>query len=440
MLGVGDYPYFFFLTRYKVQFGLAIDLYTYQKVGAKFILTNKHCIIADEAGLGKSAQALAAISKTKSKALLIVPAFLKKNWEAEVKKCAPHLTVKAYYTKAQMKPTDHDIVIISYSQLKHAFKVSYKRTFVVFDEVHYIKSPNAQRTVSAHELIESMKPEYVVGLSATPVMNRVSEFYTVAGICSYRKMPWKYDILRDFNYWQFCEEFSHKREFEINGRRIRKFEGTRNIDKLKLYLRGKYLRRKATRVLSLPPLREKEVLVNYKIKDEELTAEWENHKEGLTGHISTGKLSSALAKAEFTAEYVRGLHAEIKNPILVFTDHPGVCERIASLCPKFRTAIIDGGVASERRFEVVKAFQNGSVDILIATIGSCSTGFNITKTNQVVFNDLSWTSANNYQALRRVHRIGQTKDTLAHYILGSAVDILISKALRIKERDLKEIL
>ncbi len=420
---------------------LAATLYPYQETGVTFIHTNKHVIIGDEPGLGKTIQALAAISKTGLKALIVVPAYLKRNWEAECENFVPHLTVKVYHTPKGMCPTDHDIVIISYSQLAHAFKVVRGRKFIVFDEVHYIKSPKAQRTTLAHELVEGSRPEYMVGLSGTPVKNRVSEWYTVLGICSYRPRPWRLDILRDFDYWKFCNEFSHKKEFTVKGRRITKFSGTRNIPLLKTYLQGKYLRRVSKGLIDLPPIIAKDVIVNYKDStDTVLKDAWEAHVNKVQGHTSSGKRDAALSTVKFTTEYVRNLFEETGEPILVFTDHPDVTTAIAEGLKKLRCATITGATPVAKRHTTIDWFQEGRIDVLLATIGSCSTGFNITRTNQVVFNDLSWTPADNFQAVKRVNRIGQGRTTFAHYVSGSKISLVINKNLREKERDLGKLL
>jgi len=416
------------------------ELHEYQKEGVDFILRNKHIILGDSAGCGKSPQALSVLLKTNLKAVIVVPAYLRKNWQAECEKFIPWKTVKVYSSTGGMKTTDHDIVIVSYSQLAHVFKVATNRKIIVFDEVHYIKGPNAQRTVNAHDLVKSGNFEYVIGLSATPVKGKVSDWYTVMGICSYRQRPWKFDILRDFDHWSFCDKFSNKKQFRINGRTITKFTGTRNIPLLKQYLKGKYLRRLASKVLDLPPLLDKEVIVNYKAStDSKIKELWDEHINGVKGHVSSVKRDAAIAKVKFTAEYITNLRNEIDQPIIVFTNHPKVCEELKKKI-KGRVGIIDGQVDANKRFDIVDEFQNGKLDFLLATVGAASTGFNITKTSHVVFNDLAWNEEDNYQATCRVYRIGQTKTTVVHYILGSKTDLLISKVLRTKNAVSKKIL
>jgi len=58
----------------------------------------------------------------------------------------------------------------------------------------------------------------------------------------------------------------------------------------------------------------------------------------------------------------------------------------------------------------------------------------------MVFNDLSWVPAQNAQAEKRFHRIGQEHKCVVHRILGSPEDTLIVKQLTDKMLVLKEAL
>jgi len=422
----------------KITKGLEAEVYDITMDGSfpSFVADG---VVVHNCGIGKSVQSLYAASLTGKKILVVCPSYLKKNWQAEIDKFFPNTTCKMYKSTRSMCPTDHHIVIISYSQLAHGFKVIRGRDVVIFDEVHYLKSPTAQRTEYAHALLDDHKPEYMFGLSGTPIKNRIGEFYTVLGLCSYRARAWEMDVMRDFGHWEFQKEFSHASQLRINGRTITKFSGTRNIPKLKQYLKGKYLRRKAEDILELPPLIEKEVIVDFK-ETSEFKSEWQEFMAGKGGHISSAKRDVAIFKAKFTAEYVKNLRDDTGKPVLVFTDHPDVTEFIKRTIPKYKCAVITGATPMDMRHRIIDDFQNGVYDFLLATIGSASTGFNITATSNVVFNDMAWVGADNYQAYKRVHRIGQSKTVVVHYILGGKIDLLISRALRTKDRDLKKIL
>jgi SNF2 family DNA or RNA helicase len=242
--------------------------------------------------------------------------------------------------------------------------------------------------------------------------------------------------MRDFNYWKFCKEFCHSTDISIKGRTVTKYFGVKNLDKLKKYLRGKYLRRNSEDILELPDIIFKEVILDVK-EVKGLEEEWKTFSGGIP--ISTAKKESAISKAPKTAEYVREL-LDTGLKVLVFTDHPDVGDIISETLIGYRVGISSGKVNALNRQGLIDSFQAGKLDVLVATIGSSSTGFNITSTNHVVFNDISWVDADNYQAIKRVHRIGQKNRVIVHYLLGGAIDAMILKAVKSKKNTLLEVL
>src|SRR5262245_16545516 len=59
-------------------------LYPFQVAGARFLSERRFAFLADDAGLGKTTQALAAIREIDCQALVLAPMPLKNVWEAEI--------------------------------------------------------------------------------------------------------------------------------------------------------------------------------------------------------------------------------------------------------------------------------------------------------------------------------------------------------------------
>ena len=76
------------------------DLFPHQKAGVAYLATAKRALLADEPGLGKTAQAIRALKKLKDQgedvfpAMIVCPNTLKKNWEREFKKWWPDVSVQ----------------------------------------------------------------------------------------------------------------------------------------------------------------------------------------------------------------------------------------------------------------------------------------------------------------------------------------------------------
>ena len=65
------------------------DLFPHQRAGVKFLATARRALLADEPGLGKTAQAIRALKELQAQgndvfpALIVCPNTLKKNWKRE---------------------------------------------------------------------------------------------------------------------------------------------------------------------------------------------------------------------------------------------------------------------------------------------------------------------------------------------------------------------
>jgi SWI/SNF-related matrix-associated actin-dependent regulator of chromatin subfamily A3 len=72
---------------------------------------------------------------------------------------------------------------------------------------------------------------------------------------------------------------------------------------------------------------------------------------------------------------------------------------------------IDGTMPARRRDESLHALENDDdTTIMLASLGVCAVGLNLTSANQIILSDSWWAPAIEDQAVDRVHRLGQTKD------------------------------
>ena len=162
--------------------GLKMELYPFQKVGVEFLVNNNgKAILADQMGLGKSAQALAYLVHAKVNSTLIVcPASMKYVWLGEVEKWTK---LKAFVIDSRSELTIQDfhenqIAIINYDILKKFFEFLDTVHFdcMVLDESTYIKSPSTIRTKLVKALATKIASKIL--LSGTPIENRVIEIFT----------------------------------------------------------------------------------------------------------------------------------------------------------------------------------------------------------------------------------------------------------------------
>lgn len=409
----------------------------FQEEGIKFLFSAPYCILGDEMGLGKTFQALAKICNHKFykslKTVIICPAYLRGNWGREIEKLTKFEKVGSNKNFDQYDYLEKTIYVSSYSKLKDIRGLFQKADYVVADEAHYLKNVDSKRSMYFHRYVYEEMPKSLTLMTGTPVENRAVEWYSLFKLINYEPGNPRCDaFIKKFpTKWAYFDHFSNKVKFEVNGRTVVKYKGERNVQNVRHIQRGRYLRRLAEECLDLPDIIIKDVLVSHR-DDDNLEQEWSDFVSFNKSIDSAAKASSALAKVPFTAKYVQNLYDELGEPIIVFTDHVQSGEELSKLlgCP-----FISGATPTERRSVLADEFQKGKHPILVATIGSFSTGYTLTISSNGVFNDESWVPGRNAQARKRIHRIGQNKKCVIHRIFGSFQDLKISKMLEEKEKE-----
>ena len=104
------------------------DLFPHQRAGVKFLSTAKRALLADEPGLGKTAQAIRALKKIQDDggepfpALVICPNTLKKNWKREFAKWWPGVKVQVITGTATQRrkqfDEEADVYVINWESLR----------------------------------------------------------------------------------------------------------------------------------------------------------------------------------------------------------------------------------------------------------------------------------------------------------------------------------
>ena len=356
-------------------------------------------------GLGKTLQAIEVIKRTGLKTLVVCPASLRLTWRAELEK---------FGTGTE------DVTIIGYSELtKLDSFIGFD--LIICDEVHYLKNLDALRTQAFHQLLWDNKPERFIGLTGTAIKNRIPEYYSILRLAyATQRLP---SILRD--YWDFCRHFCNVTQFKVRGRMVTKFEGHRNVEELKELRDRVYLRRKASDVLNLPPILRKDIILNDEAIDHDLLQAWNSNSKAFI----TYKKNSAKIKVPHTVKYVKDLLEAGEGPVLVYSDHVDPAEKIAEGLKKYRVGVITGSTPMKVRHDLVTALQEGRLDVLSATIGALSEGVTLTRSQNLVFNDLSFVPGDIAQVEKRIHRIGQEGACTIHRMIWGKLDLHIGREL-----------
>jgi SNF2 family DNA or RNA helicase len=414
----------------------------YQRKTVDYGIKNPYSIFALKMGLGKSYCGAAVAVETKSRCLIVCPAYLRLKWKAEIEKFYPGSIVSLFKSDKQFYPLwDTDFAIISYNSVSKAEIFFEWADLVIWDEAHNLKTMTTIRTEFAHKYVFENSIKRNLLLTGTPIQNRVYEFYSLIALCNYDPGKKGSEFLGRFpSYVDFANHFSHLKEFEMyrKGRtvRIQQWEGHKNLDELHdKYLKDCYIFF-GDEALGLQKPVEIQVPVSYE-NDPKLMQEFEAFVRGGEANsvASDVKAKAALAKVPFTAEYVQNI-LDQGEQVVVYTDHVASCEALAE---RLGVPAIHGGTPMEKRQKLGEDFMAKRSQVIVATILSFSTGIDLYSANQLVFNDPNWVPGNMEQAMYRLLRLGQTRTCFFHYIIGSYQDEQIYAALSEKIKTIKAV-
>jgi SWI/SNF-related matrix-associated actin-dependent regulator 1 of chromatin subfamily A len=422
--------------------GLGGELKPFQRAGVSYLLERRRAFLADEQGLGKTIEALAAIEAAGAyPAVVVCPASLKLNWLRELQHWLPDRSARALSgngggdadsdvgTPADVTVVNYDIVAARLHELS-----ALGPRALVLDESHYCKNAAAKRTQAVQRLSAVVPSDgFVLALTGTPVTNRPAELISQLRILG---------RLEDFGSGvRFGQRFrgpdAHLRlHWHLRARCfVRRLKAdvlpqlpakTRAIVPVELDNEGEY--RLAERDLvawlrSQPlDLRELDAKVAAALRAERLV-----RLNALKLLAARGKLHAALAWIhDFCSSGER---------LVVFAGHREVQRAVLA---RFPTALhILGEDSASARDAALQAFQAPDAaeanQLIVCSIEVAGHGLTLTRASSVAFLELDWTPAKHDQAEDRCHRIGQQDAVNAYYLLAAdTIDETISTLLERK--------
>lgn len=438
----------------------------HQREGISWLRQHGSGILADQPGLGKTLQTIAAMDPP---AIVVCPAVMRAEWADEVRKWRPGLSTvivsgaKPYETEKYLSA---DVVVINYDILdKHAAALLEAHrvrpfTSLVCDEAHVLKTLDIRRKKGKPPTYEGsgravstawlarVIPRRIM-LSATPVLNRPVELWPLLHMID----PERWDDLTRFGQ-RYCDGFleSVPRKGSSFRGKAWNFEGASNIPELHRKLVSDHMIRRDKTVLSLPYKRRKTELVNlpheaakeYQFAEREFLA-WVLENGG-PEKVARAKKAEKLAK--MTA--LRGLSARGKvphaaswcidrinagkGPLVVMAHHAevlkGLEEGLREAKPDIRVGSIIGGQSEKSRKRDKEAFQGGDLDVILCSIMAAGVGLTLTRSCEMAFVERSFRAMDLVQAEDRIHRIGQTRDvSITYFDARGTIDEKIARLL-----------
>ena len=143
-------------------------------------------LLADEPGLGKTAQALLAAEAASAYPLLVVvPNVVKTNWAREAARWAPHRPATVVQGDGEAVDGFADIVVLNYEVLdRHmGWLGDFGFRGMVVDEAHFTKNKTSQRSQNVLALSGRIRSRtdrpLLMALTGTPLINDIEDFRAI---------------------------------------------------------------------------------------------------------------------------------------------------------------------------------------------------------------------------------------------------------------------
>lgn len=397
--------------------GLLCELRRYQEWGVKYILHQGKVLLGDEMGLGKTIQAIATMVSLKNTGathfVVLCPASVIINWCREVQKFSKLRAIKVHGSGRNaalqewiktggVAVTTYETT--SYFELPDKFRYS----LLVVDEAHYIKNPDARRSINTKRL--SSYADRLLFMTGTALENKVEEMTSLIEILQ----P---EIAKEVQGMKMLSSAPQFRE----------------------KVAPVYYRRKREDVLTeLPELLENEEWCQLGLEEE---LEYENTI------LSSGNNFNAVRRVSWNVSDLRKSSKATRmleiieqakeegRKVIVFSFYLDVIEKISSLLGNQCTEPINGSVTPVRRQEIIDEFDNAPAGkVLVSQIIAGGTGLNIQSASVVIFCEPQLKPSIENQAISRAYRMGQARNVLVYRLLcDNTIDERIMEMLAEKQ-------
>lgn len=431
--------------------GLNATLRPYQHRGYSWMYRNSRIgfgsIIADDMGLGKTLQVISILLKvkeeyslkTKYSALVVVPTGLLTNWQAEMAKFAPSLSLHLFHGQARdLKQFNADVMLTTYGVLRSDSEILRKRKWqvMVIDEAQNIKNYDTAQA----KAVKSIPAKIRIAMSGTPVENRLSEFWSIMDYTNKGYMG---------NIQRFKEDFATP---------IQVFNDEHAVSKFRKITSPFMIRRMKSDKTIISDLPDKVEQNQFAWLTEQQAALYQKTMqaamEEIEGYSETADKQSLFKRQGLVLQMILALKQICNHPtsflknnrydaslsgktellfelldtilssgekVLIFTQFKemgDMLERFITERFENRPMFYHGACSISQRKNMVERFQTNRADkIFILSLKAAGTGLNLTAASHIIHYDLWWNPAVENQATDRAYRIGQKKKVMVHRLI-----------------------
>ena len=401
-------------------------LYPFQKQGVEWIREDNG-ILCDEPGLGKTVQALVGMNEHR-KIIVLCPKTAIETWVNETKKWTDREIYVLWKNHDKWIKTPRKAVwILNYEQVHTFIYKKYADIFysgkkiypplkdvsgIILDEMHRLRNHMTYLSSNVGYFLvliwqSNKNRPHIVGLTATPLTNRPEELVQLKIFTYQYKKP---RVLR-----------REKRDVAKELPAVIEEEQFVRLNKIQRKCYNEVLKQSGSAFGKITNL--KKICISANLYNEKYRVDSEKF----------------LRAYEIIEEEIMN-----NNKVLVFSEwiKPLLLFRDRYLWGNFTSELITGKTPLGERKRIQERFKNKKdPQVLLLTIGTGGESLNLQTANVVIFLDLWWTYASIYQALNRVHRLGQTKPVrVVRIISKNTIEEKINERIKRKEKFTKEFL
>lgn len=423
-------------------------LFGYQEQGAAFLAARLRAGLFDEMGVGKSAQAIRALDlRGSDRNWIVCRGKARKNWRAEFNKFATR------YRRLCIGETIHDFVawrrgrfdtlITSYDQAAkwapYVHEDADLLDAVIFDEAQDLRNPSTQRVLRllGKDTGNGGLMQWAVQswfLTGTPIWNDPIDIYPFLRSCGVMPLSREEFAKRYFKARMGAYSTTHTPRGDM-------------LPELRTLIANNSISRTLQHTgVEIPPLVAstylvdgdaepvRQLLLSHPGLDEMIIQALE---EGCsisnleTDHVATLRRLIGEAKAVPYAALLKEELADGLDKMVVFGIHRSALNVGHNFIQShgIGSAIINGETSSRQDEHNLQRFASDSTcRVLWCNIQAAGTSLTMTASCHVDMLESAWTDKANVQAIKRVHRITQTRGVRARFItLADSFDEVVNE-------------
>jgi SNF2 family DNA or RNA helicase len=431
---------------------LNVPLYDYQLRGALFLACRGRSILGDDMGLGKTVQTLAAVEllvreRNVARVLVVAPASVKYQWEAEIRKFTSR-AVQVIEGDRDDRRDQYDEAtfyrLVNYEQVVRDLDAinAWAPDVVVLDEAQRIRNWESKTS----RAVKKLKSRYAIVLTGTPLENRLEELYSIVQFVDERRFGPAFQFLHDH------------RVLDAEGN----LKGYRNLDAIREKLEPIFLRRTRGEVLGqLPARTDNTIFVELApsqkaLYEEQAAALARLMQKGYYTDLDRKRILACLANLRMICDsaflFDKATHVSPKldelrvlapelleggdHKLVIFSQWETMIQETGAVLESLGIgyAILHGSLSGKERKAALDRFRDDEACRVFLSTDAGGVGLNLQAADTVINLELPWNPAVLEQRIARVHRLGQSRPVrVLNLVARSTIEERVQRTLAKKQ-------